>query len=147
MVDSKPSSRIGFFKALWLLWVVETIDNVAGKDLKLGPPYSAKLLTYDFSINDKSDTKQPLYGWNDLEIVKQQFAGEIEVTHRRMIIRTKNTFLKVVRSTALSPTSTIILLQIEKGVYTLNSPFGRVSIRLKIKSLAIGGHCPIYRPI
>ena len=38
-------------------------------------------------------------------------------------MKTKSTFLKVVRSTALSYTSTVILLQIEKGVYMLNSHF------------------------
>ena len=56
-------------------------------------------------------------------------------------------FLKVVRSTTLSPTSTAILLPIEKGVYTVNSHFGRVLVRFQKLIPGHWGHRPIYRPI
>ena len=46
-------------------------------------------------------------------------------------MKTKNTSLKVVQSTSLSSISTVLLMLIEKGVYTLNSHFDRVSVRLK----------------
>ena len=53
----------------------------------------------------------------------------------------------MVRSYPLSPTSTVILLLIEKGDYTLNSHFGKVSVKLKIRIPGHWGHCPIYKPI
>ena len=74
---------------------------------------------------------------------------EIEVIGKDNEDKHKQHFLKVVQSTVMSLTSTIILLLIEKMDYKLNSHFGRVSERLNFISLAIGGggYCPIYRPI
>ena len=66
---------------------------------------------------------------------------------RIKIIKETNNTLKVVWSHALSLTSTVILPLIKKGDYTLNSHFGRVSVRLTIGSSTIGGHHLIYRPI
>ena len=52
--------------------------------------------------------------------------------------RTNNTFKKWFE-TLQSLTSTVILLLIEKKDYTLNSYFGRVSIRLKLDPWPLGG--------